>query len=251
MSLVSSALKRWPEVGADRREAAEPEPPLEKLRKQIAWLRTEVDPESSRFGAAVLLLSSAVLEQNIDKLARFTGLPREFVARCARRLVDNGVWRNGALVTSWKDPAADRSDFWRDVEVAEGKLCRRLGDGERPEWAPPGEWWKSYDFTERKSEVGIVAKYETRQRWSPEPDPMYLDMEVEESEEVAAVADGKDAGSAPRGRPGGDAKPVSAEVQGFLAGSMPGAKVDSRSRMAVVGGPIGPPELFAGAVWLT
>jgi hypothetical protein len=140
---------------------------LPQVREQVARLSPDLDPESSTFRAAVLLLASRTLGQNVDRLARFSGAPRDFVARCARRLVDNGVWQRGRTVATWTDPETADFGFWADVGVAEGRLCRRLDENGHPEWAQAGEWWKSFDLIPPSAESGMALRYRPRCRVVP------------------------------------------------------------------------------------
>ena len=123
-------------------------PTVPEIRRRVASLpgaRLGTDAVSA---AAVVLLASAWTDKNIDRLCGLTRLPRETVARCARRLVDNGVWQNGAVVCSWAPEAGDLGDaeaFWADVAVAEGKLSRRMSEEGLLEWAPTGSWWKGFE----------------------------------------------------------------------------------------------------------
>lgn len=129
-----------------------PSLPVEALRQQVQSLDPDLHTDSPTFSAAVLLLAAAEIGQNVDRLARYTGLRRDFVARCARRLCDNGVWRNGNIIHAWTGGGDDATAFWKDVQVAEGKLCRRRDDQGQIEWAPAGYWTKSYDYIVRQSE---------------------------------------------------------------------------------------------------
>lgn len=134
-------------------------PDTAALHAKVRRLSPSLDPETVTFRAAVLLLTAVVVGQNVDKLARLTGYTRELVARCARRLVDNGVWKNGNTVRTWDDPETGPLAFWGDVGVAEGKLCRRMDETGALRWAPAGEWRKSYDFVPRQREEGTSAAY--------------------------------------------------------------------------------------------
>jgi hypothetical protein len=115
------------------------------IADRIKRYNSDIDPSGETFRAAVLLLTASEFGQNIDLLARCTGFDRNFVARCARRLIDNGVWVGGATVADWSSADEASGTFWNDVAVAEGKMCRRLIDGS-VEWAPAGFWNKSFHF---------------------------------------------------------------------------------------------------------
>lgn len=117
--------------------------------------------------AVLLLLAAREVGQNLERLARYTGLDRSFVSRCARRLVDNGVWGNGETIGDWLADGATHPGFWNDVAVAEGKLCRRINEQGLIEWAPPGCWRKNYDFITSEP----VEELNVRYHLSPTAEP--------------------------------------------------------------------------------
>lgn len=121
-------------------------PTFAAIRERLAALGSEAVPGSQDHEAAIILLAAEAIGQNIDRLARFTGIPREKIARSARRLVDNGVWHEGDTVSPWVDTPSDSASFWSDVAVANGGLCRRMGEDGMPEWAPQGYWRKHYEY---------------------------------------------------------------------------------------------------------
>lgn len=154
-----------------------PNPPrkadVSALREQVRRLAPALDPATPAFQAALLLLSALRVGQNIDRLARITRCERSFVAKCARRLVDNGVWQNGKTVCDWYRDGEARSAFWNDVAVAEGRMCRRVnGDGET-EWAEAGVWRKSYDFVSPRPHTEPANLYHTPPPAELEPTPLF------------------------------------------------------------------------------
>lgn len=112
----------------------------------IARHRPDLNESDATYRAAVVILVAQVIGRGVHKLAKVTGYPSEFVARCARRLVDNGVWPDGQPYLSTMT-VTDWDAFWQDVGVAEGKLCRRRDEFGQLEWATPGQWWKEFDFS--------------------------------------------------------------------------------------------------------
>ncbi|HXH23776.1 MAG TPA: hypothetical protein VNI78_00920, partial [Vicinamibacterales bacterium] len=120
---------------------------------------SDLDPASPTFGAAVLLLAGLEYGHNIDVLARKTGYDRAFVARVARRLIDNGVWKAGVTIADWSSTDEASGTFWNDVAVAEGKMCRRIGPDGRIEWAPAGFWNKNFQFIDPGAEGRLAALY--------------------------------------------------------------------------------------------
>lgn len=121
------------------------------IAERIKRYNSDIDPRGETFRAAVLLLAASEFGQNIDVLARCTGFERSFVARCARRLIDNGVWVGGSTVADWSSADEASGTFWNDVAVAEGKMCRRVTDGS-VEWAPAGFWNKSFHFNDPEAD---------------------------------------------------------------------------------------------------
>jgi hypothetical protein len=136
-----------------------PLPSAASLRGQVEQLRPELPQSAPSFQAAVLLLAAQQIGQNIDRLARFTGYPREFIARCARRLCDNGVWQDSRTIATWGIDTFDNNAFWADVAVAEGNTCRRIDENGNVEWARAGVWTKSYEYVEQEPRSGISVQY--------------------------------------------------------------------------------------------
>lgn len=129
------------------------------LEEMIRQANPGLDAASPTFRTARLLLAARQVGQNIDKLTRFTGDSREFVARCARRLWDNGVWSRGTTVAAWKDAGENDLAFWADVKVAEGQFCRRMDEQGRLQWMPAGLWWKSFDAADPRAEMEMCVHY--------------------------------------------------------------------------------------------
>lgn len=121
------------------------------------------DPErcavSSTYWAVTLLLAALEVGQNIDRLARYTGCKRSFVARCARRLVDNGVWRSGETLCDWAAERERHPSFWKDVAVAEGKLSRRIDEEGGYEWIAAGARIESLDEALSRDDLAPAARY--------------------------------------------------------------------------------------------
>jgi hypothetical protein len=159
-------------------EVERPETTIDMVRTRIAMLDSTLQQGSPDHDAALILVAAALTGQNIDRLARFTGLRREQVARCARRLVDNGVWREGNTVCRWIDTPEDTESFRADVAVAEGRLCRRMGTDGELEWAPQGYWRKHYEYVgPRGEEQSQVVCYH------PHVEPIVQDLPYAEDEE--------------------------------------------------------------------
>lgn len=199
---------------------------IRALEARVRRYNSDIRTDSPTFRAAVLLLAAVEYGQNIDLLARRTGYDRAFVAKCGRRLIDNGVWVGGSTVSEWSPEDEASGAFWNDVAVAEGKLCRRVGPDGHIEWAPAGYWNKSYDFVgaSRENELSTVYR-----------DPAGPHGVAEEASEV-------EAGPEPEAQ-----APVASEGEAVQdsepAGGPPPAGEEGKR-------PPGPTELFPDAVWL-
>lgn len=212
---------------------------LAEARARVLQLDPEMGPDSASFETALILVAAARIGQNIDRIARFTGITREQVARRARRLVDNGVWCDGATVSRWAQGAGDVEAFRSDVGVAEGRLCRRIDESGEMEWAPHGYWRKHYDYVPPRD--------------GPQPQVVcyhpHVEVPVQDLPYLPATADEGEPEEAPqveRTAPPVMADPVSADlwlggeeelVLAEATGWDPGA--DSTAE-----------ELFPDAVWL-
>lgn len=131
-------------------------PPLRILREQLHVSHPALPPTSPTAQAGLVVLAATYVGHNIDRIARYTGLDRHLVSRCARRLQDNGVWRDGRTVCDWH--STDHT-FWNDVGVAEGKLCRRIGATGAMEWASAGFWSKHCDYRETAPPGELAIRY--------------------------------------------------------------------------------------------
>ena len=147
-----------PSIGSPSSETGE-KASIDQIRARIRRYNADVDPSGSTFKAGVLLLAGLEYGHNIDMLANRTGYDRCFVARCARRLIDNGVWKQGRTIADWSQADEASGTFWNDVAVAEGRMCRRLDEGGRFEWAPAGYWNKSFLFVDPAAKDRVAATY--------------------------------------------------------------------------------------------
>lgn len=143
-------------------------------------------PMALTFRAALLLLAAREIGQNVDRLATRTGTTRSFVARCARRLLDHGVWADGETVCEWGDEGPAHPSFWNDVAVAEGKMCRRVDESGAFEWDPVGDWIKFYEYRDPSKPSG--AHYVPHPRSVPAAPVVWAVVEEEDDEDAAAAA---------------------------------------------------------------
>ncbi len=143
---------------------------LSMIRDQVLQVRPGLSQESPDFRAAVLLLAVAETGFNVHRLVLRTRLPREFVARCLRRLAENGLWIDGRLQFNWLDARAESPCFWLDVEVALGRKLRRVRSSGSPEWALAGDWIKDFEYAGKGSEGKQVhAVYHDTSDHDPAP----------------------------------------------------------------------------------
>ena len=156
---------------------SDPSSPSEPLQDRLAAARSAVArarpvlaPDSDEYGAALLLLLSRDSGFNVDRLTGRSRLPREFVARCLRRLADNGWWVDGAVRCDWEAEGATADHFWLDVEVALGRRLRRVTEAGDLEWAPPHEGWvKEFEYASKDADPAIYNQYRNLARYDPEP----------------------------------------------------------------------------------
>lgn len=94
---------------------------LEKIKNRIEQELGE-SPGSPGYNAALVLLASARVGASIKRVAKFVHLPRREVAMFARRLTENGVWKNGRVYTYWTDKELGTVSFLLDMNVALGNL---------------------------------------------------------------------------------------------------------------------------------
>lgn len=132
---------------------------IRDFEARIRRYNSDLDSSSITFRSAVILLAGLEFGHNIDRVARRTGYDRPFVARVARRLIDNGVWNAGVTVADWSSSDEASGTFWNDVAVAEGKMCRRIGPTGQIEWAPAGFWNKSFLFVDPDADDSLSAHY--------------------------------------------------------------------------------------------
>lgn len=177
-----------PEGPAPRRR-----PTVAELEARIRHYNSDLDPADPRFRAAVILLAGIEYGHNIDQLARKTGYDRAFVARVARRLIDNGVWKAGVTVVDWSAADEASGTFWNDVAVAEGKMCRRIGPDGRIEWAPAGFWNKNFQFVDPGAEKRLATLYLDPTAPAEEEAPQEPAARLEVTAETASEADAGDA----------------------------------------------------------
>jgi hypothetical protein len=154
-----SEERRFGQYTPDPGAAPRARPGIREFEARIRHYNSDLQPADPAFRAAVILLAGLEYGHNIDQLARRTGYDRALVARIARRLIDNGVWKSGVTVADWSSSDEASGTFWNDVAVAEGKMCRRIGGDGRIEWAPAGFWNKNFQFVDPGADKRLDTLY--------------------------------------------------------------------------------------------
>ncbi len=205
-------------------------PVVPEVRRTLSQIRPELCGDSLEFRAALLLLTGPAFSFNIDRLACRTQIPRNVVAACTRRLFDNGVWQPDGPVYAWRAP--DDPQFWNDVGVAEGRLCRRADRLGRIEWARAGAWRKAYEIGTADDESLTVA---------------YSSHSMKETDEAGAAPSAIPLSEAKEVRLPMRPRPERARRAQFIAPLVAVPVVAAR------GAPVGQTkkDLFPGADWLS
>jgi len=211
------------------------------LRDRVQHLKPALPQSAPLFKAAVLLLAAQQVGQNVDRLARFTGYPREFIAKRARRLCDNGVWQDGRTVSIWSVDSLHENAFWADAGVAEGTTCRRIGDNGTIEWARAGVWTKSYDYGEKGSRLGLSVQYFDSLLNGPAAAQQATEQQCHACAEDRTVASHDTAGHTVTISRPEQITPTSVSPRGWSSA----AHSDRLPGLSAL------PELFADAIWLS
>jgi hypothetical protein len=144
---------------------------ISEYAAMIRECRPELAPESAEFRGGLLLLLVDSYGPNVDRLVRRSGLPREFVARGVRRLIDNGWMTQGDAPARWSETPPACRPFWLDVEVLLGLSHRRVSDTGETEWAPVGQWVKDFEYQGARAENNALHnEYRKIELHDPEPD---------------------------------------------------------------------------------
>jgi len=107
---------------------------LEHIKISIQELDPTVDPESSEFRTAFVVMAAAfVVGPRVDFLVQFTGYSMTFVANIARRMRANELWNDDEVCAEgWFEGGGFIVMFWSHCLVADGLLqVDRDENGER------------------------------------------------------------------------------------------------------------------------
>jgi|ERR1044072_3907863 hypothetical protein len=97
----------------------------DELVAAIRNLDPNVVEGTQTFKTALFMLAALYLgHEDLDKLAEFTGVGRDYIEPRAKRLRAQGVWIEGnrTACSWWEEDGAFA--FWMDVNVAEGLMGR-------------------------------------------------------------------------------------------------------------------------------
>ena len=174
-------------IGSDQAPRSTPHRPTrDTIRAALADLDPSFHPQSPGYSAALVLIAGREVGHNIDRIARLTGVQREVVARMARRLFDNEVWVSGNTLSRWCNNPQDLASFRGDVGVAEGRLCRKVDELGRVEWAPAGHWRKDFTYVAPRNEDQPRAVVYHPHVPVPETEPLYYPDTEDDVEEIEA-----------------------------------------------------------------
>jgi hypothetical protein len=172
--------------------AGPPRTSLHDHQALIRECRPELPADTPEFQGALLLLLIDTYGMNVERLVRRSGLPRDFVARGVRRLIDNGWMVPSGDALRWCEIPPACRHFWLDVDVLLGLAQRRVSETGEPEWARAGEWVKDYEYQgSRADPVSIHNEYRKIVLHDPQPEERHDAPEKADAAalEVATEAD--------------------------------------------------------------
>lgn len=217
---------------------------IRDFEARIRRYNSDLQPDCIAFRSAVILLAGLEYGHNIDRIARRTSYDRAFVARVARRLTDNGVWKAGVTVADWSSSDEASGTFWNDVAVAEGKMCRRIGPAGQIEWAPAGFWNKNFQYVSPENDSELSTEYHDA---SQTVDNRDVEKSAGNGEDAFLIGDDADADDLGRST-NGLSKNRPGIVETEIVGPVPGAPIPlpSSGRSTV------PPldDLFRDVIWI-
>lgn len=97
---------------------------LEQVKTEIHEFDPGLDPESTGFRIAVVLMSAVVVAgPHVDLLVKFTGYSMTFVADIAHQMRAHGLWTDSEVCADhWFKGDNLTPGFWLDCLVAEGPM---------------------------------------------------------------------------------------------------------------------------------
>jgi hypothetical protein len=98
---------------------------IEEVNEVIKKLDNNIEINSEAFKVAQILLTALIVGPNRNKIAKFTGLSKDFIYKTERKLKASGVWKNNKTCCEWFDKESGGVAFWCDVSVGLGYLKRQ------------------------------------------------------------------------------------------------------------------------------
>jgi hypothetical protein len=95
-----------------------------EIEQSVHNIDPAVDMNSSMFRSGCIILASAFVGPNADRVAKFLECPRAPVRETARVLRKNKIWDGTQVRGNWFDPSDGGLDFILDWCVAEGLMNR-------------------------------------------------------------------------------------------------------------------------------
>ena len=97
---------------------------LKRLKEEVDHLDPNMEKESETYRAYVVLLASAFVGPDVDKLVKFTKYDRAEIKTMAGRLKKSKVWKNGKVYADWRGKDSGIA-LAMDVGVALGLIERQ------------------------------------------------------------------------------------------------------------------------------
>ena len=90
--------------------------------RQYVWDNNWVDDSGPAFNAACVLLASAIIGPNANRIARFLELKRDEVRTFGKRLRANEIWKGRKVYGDWFDEQYGGINFCLDINIALGLM---------------------------------------------------------------------------------------------------------------------------------
>jgi hypothetical protein len=92
---------------------------LADIKRKVRRLEPGLTETHERFKTYLVMLASTVVGPNIKRIATYTGLTRDDVAKRSRNLRTNQVWQGASVPTDWTNPRLASKAIREDVVAAE------------------------------------------------------------------------------------------------------------------------------------
>lgn len=97
---------------------------FETVKADLKRMDPKLSETDESYQIAAVLLASAALGPDADRIAKFTGYSRDWVRKLSTRLRGQGIWKGGRVYAEWQDPENGGAAFWLDVCVGRGFMDR-------------------------------------------------------------------------------------------------------------------------------